>query len=84
MGEREEEDGEEGKQSKSRLLRMTRNPSFSTPRFRIGLIPIPTGWTRVPSSPILLLPIRLSSLLPLALQNTAMPSAKVSRCTSPK
>lgn len=54
------------------------HPIFLIPCFQVVLFP------SQPGLPLLLSPsIRSSSLLPFALQNTAMPSAKVSRCTSP-
>ena len=49
------------------------------PCFRVCFIPIPTWLSPSSASPS----ISPCSLLPVALQNTAMPSAKVSRCTSP-
>ncbi|XP_029776489.1 serine/threonine-protein kinase LMTK3-like isoform X1 [Suricata suricatta] len=58
---------------------MTRTPSFSLPAFEFALFPSQPGLPL----PLLSPSIWPSSLLPFALQNRAMPSAKVSRCTSP-
>lgn len=57
---------------------MTRTPSFSLPAQEFALFPSQSGLPL----PLLSPSTRPSSLLPFALQNTAMPSAKVSRCTS--
>lgn len=55
------------------------HPFLLAPCFRVCFIPIPTWFT-----PCSVLPLRWPSfLLPFAVQNMAMPSAKVSRCTSP-